>query len=93
MDAKRDLTAPNAATRPKERAARVGADNRTLERERAGTSMLFGNLGASAVTRPEVPEVPGSESSKGHLQSRERPATRTTCMGESGHHQSSDVLE
>jgi hypothetical protein len=48
MDAKRDSMAPNAATRPKKRAARVGADNRTLERERAGTSMFFGNLGASA---------------------------------------------
>jgi len=46
--------------------------------------MLFGNLGAPAKARPEVPEVPGSESSKGHLQSRERSVTRTTCMGEFG---------
>ena len=46
--------------------------------------MLFGNLGAPAKARPEVPEVPGSESSKGHLQSRERSVIRTTCMGESG---------
>jgi hypothetical protein len=60
----------------------------TLERERAGTSMFFGNLGASAEARPEVPEVPGSESSKGHLQSRERSVTRTTSMGESGHFRS-----
>src|SRR5207302_2696865 len=72
------------ATRPKKRAARVGADDRTLECERAGTSMLFGNLGAPAKARPEVPEVPSSESSKGHPQSRERSVTRTTCMGESG---------
>jgi hypothetical protein len=56
----------------------------TLERERAGTSMFFGNLGASAEARPEVPHVPGSESSKGHLQSLERSVTRTTSMGESG---------
>src|SRR5882762_1326845 len=54
------------ATRPKERAARVGADDRILECERAGTSMLFGNLGAPANARPEVPEVPSSESSN-HL--------------------------
>jgi len=46
--------------------------------------MLFGNLGAPAKARPEVPEVRGSESSKGHLQSRERSVTRTACMGESG---------
>jgi len=84
IDAKRDSTAPNAVTRPKERAARVGAHDRTLECERAGTSMLFGNLGAPAKARPEVPEVRGSESSKGHLQSRERSVTRTACMGESG---------
>ena len=66
------------------RAARVGAVDRTLECERAERSMLFGNLGAPPKARPEVPEVPGSESSKGRPQSRERSVTRTTCMGESG---------
>ena len=69
---------------------RAGGSGRphSLECERAGTSMLFGNLGAPAKARPEVPEVPGSESSKGHPQSPERSVTRTTCMASpavSGH--------
>src|SRR6266853_474024 len=55
--------------------------------------MLFGDLGAPAKARPEVPEMPGSESSKGHHQSRERSVTRTTCMGESGQLLSPDHLK